>query len=356
MPKKSKKDNDGTSKALKRREQFTSELVDTLNKSKSADEHPTQVLGSEGLARRIRGVISTQCPSIDLAIGRGGVPLSRVVLVHGPEGSGKTTLALHLIAETMRRGGLCSYIDAEYKLDPDYAQAIGVNTDHLVLSQPPYLERGMQMMEQSIKMAGRYREEEGVDFPVLVVLDSINALGSKALKEGDYEAYHMATEARIWSQSLKKLVPELARENVCLLLISQERVKPGVLFGKKRYPAGGEAPRYYSSLTMEIARKKKEDDEGKGWSVTEVYVSKNQIAKPFKRAQFNIVYGKGIDYEESLLREAVAVGVVEQGGSWFRYGKNRIGQGATKATDYLRKSPAVVDEIATKLGLESRHG
>ena len=328
------------------------EVLEAINKD--AGEHSAQLLSSEGQAIKVRGVISTQCPSIDLAIGRGGVPLSKITLIHGPEASGKTTLGFHLLAETQRRGGLCIYIDGEYKLDPDYARAVGVIKKQMVLSQPPYLEWAFKVMERVIEVAMQYRKD-GIEVPVLIVLDSINSFMTKRQFEAGYEDVLIAEEARGWSSGLKRLVPKLSNADVALVLISQEREKPGVVFGNKIYPAGGKAPRFHASVILRVKTigSVKENDKLVA-STTQVYVSKNQIAPPFRTATFRINYGLGVDYEESLLREAVTAGIVTQNGAWFRYKTKRLGQGSDKAASTLRGNPEISLRIAEELGLKGR--
>lgn len=310
------------------------ELLEELNKGEKTA--PAQLLGSAALAIKIRGVISTQCPSLDRAIGRWGYPLGRLILLHGKEGSGKTTLALHGVAETQRLGGMAIYVDSEHKLDPDYAAKIGVDLDRLVISQPDYIEKFMAMVEKTIVVAKRHRKA-GIPFPVMVVLDSINSLPTKAEFEAGWEQQHIAPDAGVYSSKLKKLMPLCNREDVALLFISQEREKVGVMFGRKERTGGGKAPRYYSSLILEVARlgAVKVGDEVVG-NLTQVKCSKNQIAPPFRTADFKIMFGKGIDYEDSLLAEGLRVGVVKKAGAWYSIGDDRMGQGEANAVACLR--------------------
>lgn len=295
---------------------FAVDLVQELNKN---DEHTTaQILGSDGLAIKIRGVISTQCETIDYAIGRGGIPLGRTTVLHGWESSGKTTIALHCAAETQKRGGMVVYIDTEYKLDPDYAKSIGVNTEDLVIVQPPHLEAAFRKIETAIKVAAKYRES-GKRLPILIVLDSINSTRAKSVIEGDWDDNSVAAESRVWSSKFPKLIPQLNKEDVALLLISQLRDKIGVVFGPREHLAGGHAPKFYASLILGITKKatiRNKTNEVVG-NECEIYVGKNQISPPFKSASFKIMYGKGIDYDDSLLKVAVNKGVVEVSGAWF---------------------------------------
>lgn len=323
------------------------EVLATLNKDNNSA--PAQLLGSQALAIKIRGVISTQAPTVDRAIGRGGIPLGRIILLHGKEGSGKTTIALHLVAETQSRGGMVIYADAEYKLDPDYARRVGVDLNRLIIIQPDYLEKLFAGIENTLAVAKQYRVK-GESFPILIVLDSINAMPTKAEFEGGWEDRHIAPDAGVYSSKLKKLTPMINREDVALLLISQEREKVGVMFGRKEQTGGGKAPRFYSSLIMEVARVGaiKDGDEVIG-NLTEVRCAKNQIAPPFKKAQFNLIFGRGIDYEQSLLQMAVDAGIVEKKGAWYNYKGERIGQGEANAVAVLRGQPQWVDNIKEAL-------
>lgn len=310
------------------------ELLQELNKGE--DNAPAQLLGSDLQALKIRGVISTQCATLDRAIGRGGVPLGRLTLLHGKEGSGKTTLALHLVAEAQRRDGLCVYIDAEHKLDPDYAENVGVDIKRLLLVQPDYVEKMFPLIEKAVAIAKKYREQ-GEPFPILFVLDSINALPTKEEFEAGWEDHHVAPDARVYSSKLKKLMPILKREDVALVFVSQVREKVGVMFGPKDRTGGGNAPKFYASLILETTRigAVKDGDREVG-NLTNVRCSKNQIAPPFKHAEFKIVWGKGIDYEDSLLQEALRAGVVKKAGSWYSYGAQRIAQGEAKSAQRIR--------------------
>lgn len=325
-------------------DEFIAETVGAL--SAITGEGATQLLGSEGLAIKIKSVISTQCETLDNAIGRGGIPTGRLTIIHGGEGSGKTTQCLHLVAETQKRGGLVIYIDAEFKLDPDYARAIGVNTEQLILSQPRYLEKAMAVMEATVAMAKKWREKSGKDVPVLLVLDSMNACPTKAELEGDWEDHHYAPQAKVFSNALRKLIPKVSEENVALVWISQVRENIGVMFGNKDSLAGGKAPKFYASLILETKSigKIKKGEETIG-NKTSVYVRKNQIAAPFKTANFDIYYGRGIDYESSLIERGLETGAVEKNGAWFSFKGTRLGQGQVNATEALRSNPGLVSEI-----------
>lgn len=294
---------------------FEETLIRELNKNDN--ETPAQLLSSDGLAIKIKGVISTQAPSLDRALGRWGIPLGRTIMLHGREGSGKSTLALHCVAETQRVGGMAVYIDAEYKLDPEYAEAIGVNLERLVLVQPRYIESAFAKIETMIKVASLYRKE-GVVIPTLIVMDSVNAMKAKAVIDGDWEDSHVSPEAKVWSDKFPKLVPMISEESVSLLLISQIRERIGVMFGPKDKTAGGNTPLFYASVLMGVERKGQiQDDNGAVGNETTVYVAKNCVAPPFKLAKFRIMYGKGIDYEHSLVEACLDSGVIESSGSWL---------------------------------------
>lgn len=313
-------------------------------------EGSAQLLGSDGLAIKIKGVLSTQCPPVDAAIGRGGIPRGRLTILHGPEGSGKTTLALHLVAEAQRQDGVVLYIDKEYKLDPEYARKIGVDTKRLLISQPPYLEKAYETIATVVEFARRRRLESGVSVPILVVLDSMNAAIAKADYEGDWDDQSMAAAARVHSRLLPKLIPAVSREDVSLLFISQNREKLNVTWGDKNDTAGGKAPKYYASLIMEIRRlgSVKQGDAIIGNEV-EVYCRKNQIAPPFKRAKFRIYYGEGIDSCGALLQRAEELGVVERKASSYIFGGSRIGVGFEATRKLLKKNPDLVARLQAEV-------
>lgn len=329
-------------------DRFAQTLLLELNKE-NKDFPIAQLLGADGLPFEVRGLISTQCPSLDVAIGRPGYPLGRTIILHGKEGSGKSTLALHGVAECQQRGGIAIYIDAEYKLDRDYAKNIGVDIDNLMIVQPPYLERTFAVISRIIDLSKQF-QKKGELLPIMVVLDSIDAMKAKAVVDGSWEDVHVAPEPRVWSEKFPKLVPQLAKADVGLLLISQIRSKIGVMFGKRDKTAGGNAPRFYCSLLMGVEQtgviKRGDDIVG---NETRVYIGKNQIAPPFKTATFRIMYGTGIDYEDSLLRVAVKKGVVEQNGGWYSFEGLRLGQGNDAAVAAIRVSPELKASIREKL-------
>lgn len=326
----------------------TSKLTDLVNAiTKQAGEGTAQRLGSDAFAVKMRGVISTRCETIDAAIGRGGIPFGRLTILHGPESSGKTTLAGQLAAECQAMGGIVVYQDKEYKLDPDYFANLGVNIDDLIVSQPDYLERCLQIMETCILWTVDFRKREKRAVPMLIILDSMNAALCKESYEKGWDEQTIAGEARIYSQKLPKLIEKVSVADVALLFVSQIREKVGVLFGPKESTAGGRAPKFHASLILDIRHKGtvKENDEASG-NVCEVYVGKNQIARPFRRGQFVIKYGQGIDYEDSLVRQALTAGHVEQSGSWYNTASGeRLGQGLANVADNLRKMTGVRDEL-----------
>lgn len=328
-------------------ESFARDLCEELNKGET--QSPAQLLGSDGMAIKIRGVISTQCVTLDAAIGRGGIPLGRTTVLHGLEGSGKTTIALHCVAEAQRRGGMAVYFDTEYKLDRDYAAALGVDINQLVIVQPPHLEKTFELFYKTIQLSHRYRQQ-GITIPMLMVLDSIDSTKAKAVIEGEWDDQHVAAEPRVWSDKFPKLIPYLSKEDVSLLLISQIRQKIGVMFGKKDKTAGGNAPRFYCSLLMGVTRKEsiRVGDDVIGNEV-QVYIGKNQIAPPFKSAEFRIMYGAGIDYEDSLFREAVKREVIEQNGAWYSFDGERLGQGADNVAKALRSDDKLREQIRERL-------
>jgi recombination protein RecA len=286
-----------------------------------------QLLGSDGLSIKIKGVISTQAATIDAAIGRGGVPRGRLTIIHGDEACGKTTLALHLVAETQRLGGVAVMMDKEYKLDPDYAKNLGVDTNKLIISQPPHLEKAFDIWDGIIDRAVLLREK-GLKAPILIVLDSMNAAISKSQFEGKWDDKQYAPQARVYSQNLPKLMPKISKEDVAMVWISQLREKVGLQFGNPNQIAGGRAPRFYASLIMEVRRSTADVEEGKKKG-NEIIVEcrKNQIAPPFEKGVAMIRYGKGFDQIRALVVQAIADGIIDKSGTWYSYGDEKLGQG-----------------------------
>ena len=245
-------------------------------KSVLGDEDGTQLLGSDGLAIKIKGVVSTQCATIDAAIGRGGIPTGRLTIINGAEGCGKTTLALHLAAEVQKMGGVAVYLDKEYKLDPDYAAKIGVDLEKLIISQPSYLERAFVAFDAIINRAVDIRKQSGERIPIMIILDSMNAAISKAQFEGEWDDSHYAPQARVYSNLLPKLMPKVSKEDVALVWISQIRQKIGLQFGNPDDICGGKAPKFYASLILDVKRAKTiaKDGEKVGNEITVILIGK----------------------------------------------------------------------------------
>lgn len=330
------------------------DLESMLDEIHEAGDEGATLLGGDGLALKIRGVISTQCPALDDAIGRGGVPLGRLSILHGPEASGKTTCALHLVAETQRVGGVALYMDKEYKLDPDYAKKIGVDTKRLIISQPNHLEAAFAVMRKVIEKAAEWRERSGRRVPILIVLDSMNAAITKAQFEGEFTDKHMAPQARCYSENLPKLMPQVFKEDVALVWISQVRQKMNVQYGDDQEIAGGKGPRFYASLIINFKRigSIKQGDEKVG-NKTLAECKKNQIAPPFKKAEFAITYGRGFDAEMSLVDLAIAKKVLEKRGAWLYLADEgeKLAAGVIKAAELLRERSDIAKLIAEKAGV-----
>ncbi len=311
-------------------------------------EENAMILGSATLALKVRGVISTRVPAVDEAYGRGGIPLGRITIIHGGEGSGKTTICLQTVAEAQSRGGWAVYFDNEHKLDPDYAASLGVNAKRLIISQPDTLEQFFDSAHKLVDRVKARRLETGKRTPVVVVLDSINSAIAKAVFEGNADSQHYGPEARVWSKQLPKLNKRISREDIALILISQVRAKIGVLFGDKDEIGGGNAPRFYASGIMKVTRVGSEKEDGlrvANW--TEVDMKKNQIAPPFRKAKFLVRYGKGADFSRSLLGVATAAGIIEKPGSGtsYYYKGEKIGIGDGAATKWLKKNPEARADI-----------
>jgi len=291
-------------------------------------------------------VISSGSISLDAALGVGGLPRGRVVEIFGPESSGKTTLALHVIAQAQKLGGTAAFIDAEHALDPAYARNLGVDIDNLIVSQPDY-------GEQALEITGALVASGGID---VIVIDSVAALVPKAELDGDMGDSHMGLHARLMSQALRKLTGTVARTNTLLVFINQIREKIGVMFGSPETTTGGRALKFYCSVRLDVRRQAalKDGDKIMG-NRTKIKVVKNKVAAPFREAEVDILYGEGISREADLVDLGALQGVVEKSGSWFSYGGERIGQGRENARLYLLEHPEVRErldvDLRKKLGL-----
>ena len=285
-------------------------------------------------------VVSTGSLAVDLALGVGGLPRGRIVEIYGPEGSGKTSLSLHVIAEAQKAGGLVSFIDAEHALDPTYARALGVDVDNLLVSQP---DTG----EQALEIADTLVRSGAMD---VIVVDSVAALVPRAEIEGEMGDTHVGLQARLMSQALRKLTGNVSRTKTILVFINQLREKIGVMFGSPETTPGGRALKFYSSVRLDIRRidSLKDGAEIVG-SRVRVKVVKNKVASPFKKAEFDIQYGTGISKEGSLLDVAIEEGIVRKSGAWFIYGDDQLGQGRENAKTFLAENPDIATEIELKI-------
>ena len=284
--------------------------------------------------------IPTGAMSLDLALGIGGLPRGRVIEIFGPESSGKSTLALHVVAEAQRNGGTCAYIDAEHAMDPTYAKAIGVDIDELLISQPDTGEQALEIVDMLIRSGG-------LD---VVVIDSVAALTPRAEIEGDMGDAHVGLQARLMSQALRKLTASLSKSGTVAIFINQLREKVGVVYGSSEVTPGGRALKFYSSVRLDIRRIEsiKDGPDAIG-NRTRVKVVKNKIAPPFKQAEFDIMYGTGISREGSLLDVAVELGIVKKAGAWFTYEGEQLGQGRENVKQFLRDTPELTVEIDERI-------
>ena len=284
--------------------------------------------------------IPTGALSLDIALGIGGVPRGRIIEIFGPESSGKTTLALHIIAEAQKMEGEAAFIDAEHALDPVYAKKLGVDIDNLIVSQPDTGEQALEITESLVRSGA-------LD---VIVVDSVAALVPKAEIDGDMGDSHMGLQARLMSQALRKLAGAINKSKTVLIFINQLREKIGVMFGNPETTTGGRALKFYASVRMDIRRIEniKQDGEVKGNRVR-VKVIKNKVAPPFREAEFDIIYGEGISKEGNILDMAVNLDIVEKAGSWFSYNGERIGQGRENVKKYLRENPKMLEEIEGKV-------
>lgn len=296
-------------------------------------------MGDTPISRDV-DVISTGSLGLDIALGVGGLPRGRVVEIYGPEGSGKTTLTLQVIAECQKKGGTAAFIDAEHALDPVYAEKLGVNVDALLVSQPDNGEQSLEITDMLVRSGA-------VD---VVVIDSVAALTPKAEIEGEMGDTHVGLQARLMSQALRKLTANIKKSNTLVIFINQIRMKIGVMFGSPETTTGGNALKFYSSVRLDIRRtgaiKKGEEVIG---NETRVKVLKNKVAPPFRNAEFDILYGEGISREGEIIDLGVREGIVEKAGAWYSYNGERIGQGKDNVRIFLKENTKIAEEVETKL-------
>ena len=321
-----------------------------MDKTKALDAALTQIERSFGKGSIMRlgqndaavdlPAISTGSLGLDLALGIGGLPKGRIAEIYGPESSGKTTLALHVVAEAQKTGGTCAFVDAEHALDPGYARKLGVDLDNLLISQP---DAG----EQALEIADTLVRSGAVD---VLVVDSVAALTPRAELEGEMGDHHVGLQARLMSQALRKLTASVARSNTLIIFINQIRMKIGVMFGNPETTTGGNALKFYASVRLDIRRigQIKDKDEVVG-NQTRVKVVKNKVAPPFKVVEFDIMYGEGVSKTGELLDLGVKAGFVEKSGSWYSYNSERIGQGRENAKQFLRAHPETAQAIETQI-------
>jgi recombination protein RecA len=285
-------------------------------------------------------IISTGSLSLDIALGIGGLPKGRIIEIYGPESSGKTTLALHVIAEAQKKGGVCAFIDAEHALDPSYATKLGVNVSDLLVSQPDSGEQALEIVDTLVRSGA-------LD---VLVIDSVAALTPRAELEGEMGDSHMGLQARLMSQALRKLTSTISKSNTVVIFINQLRMKIGVMFGNPETTTGGNALKFYASIRLDIRRigaiKDREETVG---NQTRVKVVKNKMAPPFRQVEFDIMYGEGISKLGEMIDLGVAANVVEKSGAWFAYGGEKIGQGRNNAKQFLKDNPKVAAEIEAKV-------
>jgi len=304
-------------------------------------------LGEDAVLPGIQA-ISTGALSLDIALGVGGVPRGRIIEIYGPESSGKTTLALHIVAEAQKKGGITAFVDAEHALDTHYARKLGVKIDDLLVSQPDTGEQALEIAEVLVRSGA-------ID---VLVVDSVAALVPRAEIEGEMGDSHMGLQARLMSQALRKLTATISKSNCCVIFINQIRMKIGVMFGNPETTTGGNALKFYSSVRMDIRKiatlKQGQDIIG---SRTRVKVVKNKVAPPFKEAEFDIMYGVGISKEGDLIDLGVDSGIIDKSGAWFSYGDERIGQGRENAKQFLKEHTDLKQEVESRIlahfGLEA---
>ena len=285
-------------------------------------------------------VVPTGSVALDVALGIGGLPRGRIVEIYGPESSGKTTVALHAIANAQAEGGICAFIDAEHALDPDYANKLGVNTDELLVSQPDNGEQALEIADTLVRSGAL----------ALIVIDSVAALTPRAEIEGEMGDSHVGLQARLMSQALRKMTGALKSANTTAIFINQLREKIGVMFGSPETTTGGRALKFYSSVRLDVRRIEtlKDGSEMVG-NRTRVKVVKNKVAPPFKQAEFDIIFGEGISREGSLIDMGVANGIIRKAGAWFTYESDQLGQGKENARNFLKNNPKIAEEIDRRI-------
>ncbi len=296
-------------------------------------------LGDESAKMNVE-TVPTGALSLDIALGLGGLPKGRIIEVYGPESSGKTTVALHAVAEVQKRGGIAGFIDAEHALDPVYAKNIGVDIDNLYISQPDNGEQALEITETMVRSGA-------VD---IVIVDSVAALVPRAEIDGEMGDTHVGLQARLMSQALRKLTAVISRSNCIVIFINQLREKVGVMFGSPETTTGGRALKFYSSVRLDVRRIEalKQGGEVVG-NRTRIKVVKNKVAPPFREAEFDIMFGQGISREGDLLDLAADIGIINKSGAWYAYNGEKIGQGRENAKGYLKENPALVKEVDTKV-------
>jgi recombination protein RecA len=326
-------------KAKKEKQEFNESLQSAVDQIEKQFGKGSIMLLGETTNMNVQ-VIPTGSISLDLALGVGGVPKGRVIEIYGPESSGKTTLAYHIIAEAQRRGGTAAFVDAEHALDPDYAKNIGVDTDKLLISQPDTGEQALEITETLVRSGS-------ID---ILVVDSVAALVPRAEIEGDMGDSHLGLQARLMSQALRKLTGVISKSNTVVIFINQLRMKIGVMFGNPETTTGGQALKFYSSVRMDIRRVEQiKDGDNVIGNHVKVKIVKNKVAPPFKTAEFDIMYNEGISREGELVDLATKQGHINKSGAWYEYNGQKVGQGREAAKQYFRDNPKIAEEIIGKI-------